>query len=70
MLQILAGTKEKLSEAKREIEVLQSLSHINCLPLLGHAINASTSAAAGRAFEVLLVFPVYQVCCHNHCINI
>lgn len=61
MLQILAATKEKLSEAKCEVEVLQALSHVNCLPLLAHSITQSNSAAAGRAYEVLLVFPAYQV---------
>jgi hypothetical protein len=58
--QILAGSSEKLSEAKREVQVLQALSHVNCLPLLAHSI--SQSAAAGGAYEVLLVFPAYQVC--------
>jgi hypothetical protein len=60
--QILAATKEKLSDAKREVAVLQSLSHVNCLPLLAHSITPTSSAAAGRGYEVLLVFPAYQVC--------
>lgn len=59
---ILASSSEKLAEAKREIQVLQALSHVNCLPLLAHAINPSSSAAAGRAYDVLLVFPAYPVC--------
>lgn len=41
--------------------VLQALSHVNCLPLLAHSITQSSSAATGRAYEALLVFPAYQV---------
>jgi hypothetical protein len=60
-LQILAGSAEQLSAAKNEVSVLQALSHVNCLSLLAHSITQSSSAAAGRAYEVLLVFPAYQV---------
>jgi hypothetical protein len=62
LVQILAGSSEKLAEAKREIAVLQALSHANCLPLLHHAINTRGPGGGGsRAAEVLLVFPAYQV---------
>jgi hypothetical protein len=44
------------------VQVLQTLSHVNCLPLLAHSTTQSSSAAAGRAYEVLLVFPAYEVC--------
>lgn len=57
---ILAGSAEQLASAKSEVSVLQALSHVNCLPLLAHSITQSSSAAAGRAYEVLLVFPAYQ----------
>lgn len=67
--QLLAGSAEKLAEAQREVAVLRALSHVNCLPLLGHAINASNSSGSGtnrtaaHCHEVLLVFPAYKVRC-------
>lgn len=48
--------------------MLQSLSHVNCVPLLGHSIQQSSSAA-GRTYEVLLVFPAYQVCMVVLCVT-
>lgn len=59
-LQIIAASGDKLADAKREIEVLKSLSHPNCLPLLEHAIDNGNSTGS-LAYNVLLVFPAYQV---------
>jgi hypothetical protein len=59
--QIIAGSPEKLQHAQHEVAVLQALSHANCLPLLGHSVNP-ISDSGGRAHEVLLVLPAYEVC--------
>eukprot|EP00775_Hariotina_reticulata_P010618 gene10618-10776_t len=57
---ILAASGEKLREAKREVEVLKQLSHINCLPLLDHAIHQNGQNNSTLSYTVLLVFPAYQ----------
>jgi hypothetical protein len=59
-LQIIAASGEKLSAARKEIEVLRALSHAHCLPLLEHAINPCNSSSS-LAYNVLLVFPAYEV---------
>jgi hypothetical protein len=58
--QIIAASGEKLSAARKEIEVLRALSHAHCLHLLDHAISPGSSSSS-LAYNVLLVFPAYEV---------
>lgn len=60
LLQIIAASGDSLAAAKKEIEVLKSLSHPNCCPLLNHATNLC-SHHGSLAYNVLLVFPAYEV---------
>jgi hypothetical protein len=65
-LQIIAASGEKLSAARKEVEVLRALSHVHCLHLLDHAINPCSSSSS-LAYNVLLVFPAYEVRCSTGC---
>ncbi|WIA39605.1 hypothetical protein OEZ86_005687 [Tetradesmus obliquus] len=56
---IIAASGEKLSAARKEVEVLRALSHVHCLHLLDHAINPCSSSSS-LAYNVLLVFPAYE----------
>ncbi|WIA19338.1 hypothetical protein OEZ85_003970 [Tetradesmus obliquus] len=56
---IIAASGEKLSAARKEVEVLRALSHVHCLHLLDHAINPCSSSSS-LAYSVLLVFPAYE----------
>lgn len=44
--------------------MLRALSHVHCLHLLDHAINPCSSSSS-LAYNVLLVFPAYEV--RTHC---
>ena len=61
LLQILAATGEKLTEARREIEVLSKLSHRSCLKLLDSSISPGRTDA-GSCYTVLMLFPAFEVC--------
>ncbi|KAF6249724.1 kinase-like domain-containing protein [Scenedesmus sp. NREL 46B-D3] len=56
---IIAASGEKLSAAKKEVEVLLALAHAHCLHLLDHAIHPSSSSSS-LAYNVLLVFPAFE----------
>jgi hypothetical protein len=61
-MQLVASTAERLTDAKREIEVLQKLHHPNLLQLLDSAITtAGSKERSSLECHVHMLFPAYEV---------
>jgi hypothetical protein len=59
-VQVLAASGERLTEAKREVEVMSRLRHPHCLNLLDSDIVPS-KGNAGFGYIAYLLFPAYTV---------
>lgn len=56
---IACGGREQLAEAKKEIDVMQSLEHANILVLKGHAVVAAKAGSGPATDIVYMLFDLY-----------